>query len=120
MVATAAAHEICSTHVGLSGFVSFSSNDREPQHNFPFRLSFVPTADSQEGDQEMLVDDLAAEFAGTLVMCCVGHVYLGKIKIRSRCSLSAYGDQMLHIRHQRIEVDWAVEPGFKKDPEHEV
>lgn len=130
---------ICSTQVGLSDFARYSSNGGESQPNFPFKLFFVPTAASQKGDQEKTVGDLTAEFASwsvgtnlldvygcgtatahemeapvTLEKHCGGHVYLGKIKIRSRCSVSAYGDQKLHIRHQRIEEDWAVEPDFKK------
>lgn len=130
---------ICSTQVGLSDFARYSSDGRESQPNFPFKLFFVPTAASQKGDQEKTIEELTAEFAswsvgttlldvygcdtattheteapGNLERHCGGQVYLGKIKINSRCTLSAYGDKKLHIRHQRVEEDWAVKPAFKQ------
>jgi len=130
---------ICSTQVGLSDFAKYSqSGSKFSSPKFPFKLFFTPTQDVQTRTTRKTVDQLNEEFASwsvgitmfdvyacdtptareseapsSLEQHCGGRSYLGKVKLAGKCSASDYGDQKFHVRHQRIEEDWALKPEFK-------
>jgi len=49
---------------------------------------------------------------GTVEDACNDAFELGDMVTTSKCTTSAYGDKEFHIRHQRIEEDWALRPAF--------
>lgn len=130
---------ICSTQVGLSDFAKYSqSGSKSSSPKFPYKLFFSPTRDVQTRTTRKTADQLNEEFAswsvgitmfdvyacdtpttfenetpGSLEKHCGGRSYLGKVNLAGKCSASDYGDQKFHIRHQRIEEDWALKPSFK-------
>jgi len=130
---------ICATQVGLSDFARYTQGGSESSPpNFPFKLFFVPSADVQMTetlrDEKQMIDEFAKWPVGTKLFdvhaCasptdsenevaasfanCAGRIDLGTIHLNSKCSASDYGDQALHIRHQRIEEDWQFKPEFKQ------
>ena len=57
---------------------------------------------------------------GTVEDACNDAVELGDMVTTSKCTTSAYGDKEFHIRHQRIEEDWALRPEFLKTEGYDV
>lgn len=127
----------CSPQVGISDMARYSRNGAE--HNpprFPFKLLFVPKVSTSASKKD--VDELHREMAafpvgttlytaygcrapkgdemlptdGTVSQVCGDPVLLGDIKTTSKCLTSKYGDESFHIRHQRIEEDWALRPDY--------
>lgn len=124
----------CSPQVGLSDMARYSRDGSE--HNpprFPFKVLFVPSAAVQTTTSPKSVDQLHSEMAnfpvGTTLYtaygcqspvgdelnptgACGNAFRLGEVKTTTQCQTSRYGDEALHIRHQRIEDDWALRPDF--------
>merc|ERR1740123_1325361 len=51
---------------------------------------------------------------------CGGAMLLGALKTASKCTTSWYGDASFHIRHQRIEEDWQLEPSYMKMADYDA
>mmetsp|Transcript_84106 Transcript_84106/g.218951 ORF Transcript_84106/g.218951 Transcript_84106/m.218951 type:complete len:106 (-) Transcript_84106:99-416(-) len=49
---------------------------------------------------------------GGLEKACGDPILLGAMVTTSHCTTSTYGDDKFHIRHQRIEEDWQLEPSY--------
>lgn len=130
---------MCTTQVGLSDLARYSRDGSEHiPPSFPFKLFFVPSSDAQlktnvRSNDEFL-DDLATFPVGTTLFSvyacqiprgaeshptdgtvadsCGNPFRLGELKTASKCLPSKYGDESYHIRHQRMEEDWAWRPDF--------
>lgn len=124
----------CSPQVGLSDMARYSRDGSE--HNppkFPFKVVFVPSRAVQSTDKPKKVDQVHDEMAdfpiGTTLYTawgcgspegdesnptasCGAPFELGNVITTSKCQTSKYGDEAFHIRHQRIEEDWRLEPTF--------
>jgi hypothetical protein len=128
---------ICSSQVGISDLTKYSQAGRSvAEPKFPYKLFFVPAAGTQASNSPKTVDQLMDEFASfpvgmrlfsvyacdtptgdetahpTTLENCGSPQLLGEINLAGRCSASDYGDREFHIRHQRIEEDWALRPDF--------
>jgi len=127
---------ICSTQVGLSNLAMYDQDGRKSSRpKFPFKLFLIPKVSTSMNART--VGDYLDEFgklsvgstlfdvwacgrptsdetqaAGTLEKNCGSRSHMGSIQLTGRCSASDYGDRHLHIRHQRIEEDWQLEPSF--------
>jgi hypothetical protein len=133
---------ICAGQVGISDLSKYSQAGRSvATPRFPYKLFFQPSANAHSSDSAKTVDQLMEEFARfpvgmklfTVYACdtptadeaappktldnCGSPKLLGEIKLASKCSVSDFGDRNFHIRHQRIEEDWALRPDFKTGPE---
>merc|ERR1712232_186118 len=49
---------------------------------------------------------------GGVERACGSPLKLGAMVITGKCTSSAYGDKSFHIRHQRVEEDWQVDPSI--------
>lgn len=132
---------ICSTQVGLSDFCTYDQSGRKSSPKFPYKLFFSPTKEVQQNtDSSKTKDDVLNEISfpsgtkifdvyacgspmgdesspvSTLEKSCGSPLPLGSITTTGQCVRSDYGDKSLHIRHQRIEEDWALRPDFKTGP----
>lgn len=129
----------CPFQVGLSDLARYDQDGAESNTpKFPFKLFMVKGPTVQTGRKGQTVAAVHSELdaipAGTTLYnvyactrpssneampsenldSCGGALPLGAIKTSSRCTTSWYGDTSLHIRHQRIEEDWQLEPSYMK------
>jgi len=131
----------CAPQVGISDLARYSQDGTE--HNppkFPFKLFFVPSEEVQMDEKPKTPDQVHGEMAkfpvgtklftayacdtplgheltptdGGLEKACGSPLKLGEMITTSECTTSSYGDSKFHIRHQRIEEDWALRPEFLK------
>eukprot|EP00927_Polykrikos_kofoidii_P061834 TRINITY_DN56661_c0_g1_i1.p1 TRINITY_DN56661_c0_g1~~TRINITY_DN56661_c0_g1_i1.p1 ORF type:complete len:436 (+),score=42.56 TRINITY_DN56661_c0_g1_i1:71-1309(+) len=131
----------CGQQVGISDLARFSQ-DGTPYASplFPFKLFLVPSGEVQTPERPKTVDQVHAEMAafkigttlynvfacstptnnemtptfGGLAKSCGSHFLLGAIVTTSECTTSKYGDFNFHVRHQRIEEDWRLNPSYLK------
>jgi len=127
---------ICSGMVGLSHLAAWDQNgNRVSSPKFPYKLFFVPKVKTQ--NSPTTVAEYIKQFEGFAVgtklfdvwACgspkedetpaatnleanCGSSSFLGSVKIAKECKASEYGDKQFHIRHQRIEEDWDLEPSY--------
>lgn len=129
----------CPYQVGLSDLARYDQDGAESNPpKFPFKLLMVKGPTVQTGRKGETVAAVHSELdaipigttlynvyactrpSGNEAMpsenldACGGAVPLGAIKTASKCTTSLYGDEKLHIRHQRIEEDWQLEPSYMK------
>jgi len=129
----------CPYQVGLSDWARYSQDGSESNPpKFPFKLLMVAGPNVKTGTKGHTVDAVHSEIdaipvgttlykvyacaksAGDELMpsenleACGGAMLLGSVKTASRCTTSYYGDKSFHIRHQRIEEDWILEPSYMK------
>jgi len=129
---------ICSSQVGISDLAKYSQAGRSvASPKFPYKLFFQPSAGTQTSNSVKTIDQLMDEWARfpvgmklftvyafdtptsdeaahpTTLDTCGSPRLLGDVNVASTCSASDYGDRQFHIRHQRIEEDWALRPDFK-------
>jgi len=127
----------CPYHIGISDLARYDQDGAESSPpKFPFKLLMIKGPSVQTGVKEKTVaavhEELDAIPVGTTLYtvyactrpsgtealpsenldACGGALLLGAIKTSSKCTTSWYGDASLHIRHQRIEEDWQLEPSF--------
>jgi len=57
---------------------------------------------------------------GSVEEACEEPFELGDMVTTSECTTSSYGDNEFHVRHQRIEEDWALRPEFLTTPGYDV
>lgn len=129
---------ICSTHVGISHMAAWDQNgNKVSDPKFPYKLFMVPTVSTKNSPTTVaeyieqfesfavgtkLFDvwacggakDDETQAATNLSANCASPSLLGSIKIAKQCTASDYGDRQFHIRHQRIEEDWELEPDYLK------
>lgn len=137
----------CSPQVGLSDMARYSRDGSEHSPPvFPFKVLFVPSSSVQTTTKQKTVDQLHEEMAnfrvgttlytayacgtprgdeshptdGPVANICGSALRLGEVKTTSQCLTSKYGDESFHIRHQRIEEDWALKPEFFKSGEYDA
>jgi len=133
---------ICSNQVGLSDFSRYSQAGRSvASPKFPYKLFFQPSAGTQPDVSPQSLEPLLDMFASwpvgmemfTVYACdsptadetappksldnCGSPKLLGEMTLAGKCSASEYGDLKFHIRHTRMEEDWALRPDFKTGPE---
>jgi len=132
----------CPYQVGLSDFAQYSEEGRESNPpKFPFKLFFVANSNLKTGQGELSIDGVHSELdaipIGTklysmfscaisrgdelsptenLLESCGRPMFLGNVVTTSECTTSYYGDKSFQFRHQRIEEDWLVEPGYMSMP----
>lgn len=127
----------CPYQVGCSDMARYAQDGTETYPPvFPFKIAIVVNPELSTGNQGEDLDSIHAELDAipvgttlyTMYACaepsgdemdpggglekCGAPVLLGDIVTTSQCTTSAYGDEYLHFRHQRIEEDWALQPGF--------
>jgi len=135
----------CPYQVGLSDLARYSQDGtihRSPR--FPFKLFMTPNSALKTGTLGETVDAVHSEIDAipvgstlyTVYACrnaagdeyfpsedmssCGNPLLLGEVKTTSRCTTSRYGDASLHIRHQRIEEDWQLEPSYLKQGKYDA
>lgn len=132
----------CPYQVGLSDFAQYSQGGQESSPpKFPFKLFFVANSNLKTGQGELSIDGVHAELDAiptgttlysmyacktakgdelapteTVEASCGTPLFLADVVTTSECTTSWYGDKSLHIRHQRIEEDWLLEPGYMSMP----
>jgi len=129
----------CPYQVGLSDLATYSQDGRESSPpKFPFKLLMVSGPSVKTGTKGKTLDAIHAELdaipLGTTLYnvyacskssgdemapaenldACGGAMLLGALKTASKCTTSWYGDSAFHVRHQRIEEDWQLEPSYRK------
>lgn len=128
----------CPYQVGISDLARYSQDGTEHTPKFPFKLFMVPNTALKTGEGAHTVDAVHAELDAipkgttlyTTYACqepagdemkptedlskCGKPLLLGDVVTTSECTTSWYGDTSLHIRHQRIEEDWKLEPSYSK------
>jgi len=127
----------CAPQVGLSDVAKYAQDGTKfDKPRFPFKLFLVPQVTTPETKKtpKDVHDEMRAFKVGTslfkvyacdapagdelqpteggLEKACGSPSELGDIVTTSQCVTSAYGDAKFHIRHQRIEEDWQLEPSF--------
>jgi len=115
----------CVSQVGLSDICKYTTNGQMVQFpQFPFRLEMVPrvqwpnTPYSQAGLQAKL----AAIGSNTPLFDVYAYadpeddapMKLGTMTTTTQCVNSLFGDTKMFFQHQRIEDDWALQPGWLK------
>jgi len=135
----------CPTQVGLSDLARYAQDGTESASpKFPFKLLMVKGPDVRTGTKGNTVDAIHSEIdaleVGTVLYnvyactkpvgdeskpsenldACGGARLLGAIKTASKCTTSWYGDKSFHIRHQRIEEDWQLEPSYMKMDQYDA
>jgi len=135
----------CPYQVGLSDLARYSQDGTEHSRpRFPFKLFMRPNSALKTGTRGETVDAVHSEIDAipvgstlyTVYACrnaagdeyfpsedlssCGNPLLLGEVKTTSRCTTSWYGDASLHIRHQRIEEDWQLEPSYLKQGKYDA
>lgn len=133
----------CPFQVGISDLARYSQDGTE--HNppkFPFKLMMIANSAIKTGQGEHTIDAVHAEIDAipvgttlyTTYACqrpegdesqpsedlskCGKPLLLGDVITTSECTTSKYGDESLHIRHQRIEEDWQLESAYFRQGEY--
>jgi hypothetical protein len=131
----------CAPQVGLSDMARIAQDGTvSASPKTPFKLFMVPSAAVQMSAIERTPDQvnqlMASHPVGTTIysvyacgaaatteaemtptdggleVACAQPILLGDIVTTAQCTSSNYGDTKFHIRHQRIEDDWALHPEF--------
>jgi len=127
---------ICSSMVGLSHLAAWDQDGTKVSApKFPYKLFFVPRVSTRNSPTTVAeyVEQFEGFGAGTklfdvwacasakddetppatdLNQNCGSSSYFGSVTVAKRCTASDYGDRKFHIRHQRIEEDWDLEPRY--------
>jgi len=131
----------CAPQVGLSDMARYSQDGTAHENpKFPFKLFLVPSSNVQTPDRKKTPDEVHAEMAafpigttlftvfacgtaigdemkptdGGLEKACGSPFELGAMVTTTKCTTSSYGDHKFHVRHQRVEEDWALNPDILK------
>jgi len=135
----------CPFQVGLSDLARYSQDGTEhAAPRFPFKLMMIANPAVQTGNSGESIDAVHAEIDALPVGTMLYRVYacaeaagdemrpadslascgkpalLGDLVTRSACTTSWYGDASLHIRHQRIEEDWLLEPDYMRQGSYDA
>lgn len=128
----------CAVQIGLSDLARYSQSGRESNPpKFPFKLFLVANSNLKTGQGAETIDGVHAELDSipqgsslysmyacrtakgdelepteSLEESCGSPLFLGDIRTTSQCTTSWYGDKSFHIRHQRIEEDWLLDPSL--------
>lgn len=122
----------CISRVGLSDLCAFNqAGEKATKLKFPYEILFYPTGKANfsvtKKDNAQLISELASIPAGTELFHVLAFdtpaaklhdrekIFLGTVKTTTACYPSLFGDKTLFFRHQRMEEDFAAEPGWIKD-----
>ena len=119
----------CVSRVGLSDLCAYDQEGRKATPlKFPYELMFYPTGHANFSDAEknntQLISELASIPAGTKLYDVLAFdspaakagagnkTTVGTLTTTTACYPSLFGDKQLFFRHQRMEEDFAAEPGW--------
>lgn len=117
----------CVAMVGLSDVCSHAQDGTPVPADsleFPYDILFEASSDQvhlpdEKMTDEQMLDMLSSIVAGTHLLNVYavasptsGKTFLGKLTITSQCVKSAFGDQNLFFRHQRMEEDFVKKPAW--------
>ena len=117
---------IAPTKVALSDLARYDQDGNEESTVvFPFKVTLVPTGEVKFKEGKASLTEFSKQWAEisdkAAIYKFLAHsnpdddagTELGKIILDGRCTTSAFGDEHLFIRHQRIEDDIALKPKWK-------
>ena len=134
----------CPYQVGLSDLAKYSQDGTQHTPRFPFKLMMIANPAIKTGANGENLDAVHAEMDALPVGTTLYSVYacaeaagdemtkpgdlsscgkpllLGDLTTSSQCTTSWYGDASFHIRHQRIEEDWQLEPDYMRQGSYDV